>query len=194
MTVWSPAPSLSARRGTAAVAATFVVMNATAARAVEREHHLGVDLGGSTLVVSGKTSPDVGGSVGAHWAYGLGDAGNLMAEGAWSLVSVGETVTPKTPTTHPSWLGNLDAGVCYVFDVLRWVPYAGVLLGGYALSGGSLRGTKLEPGAAAALGVDYRFTPTLAGGIALREHFLWEAGTYPSFTQVFARFETTWGW
>jgi hypothetical protein len=190
-----------------AVAAALIAASALFARpvlAVEREQQLGVDFGGSMLIVSGKSSPDVGGVAGIHWTYGLSDALNLMAEADWSLVALNETQKASTTGTRPSWAANADVGIGYVFDVLRWVPYAGVLVGGYDLSGGTIPGTKFLLGVAIAIGCDYRFDRTLAVGIALRQHMLtdpstWAAGdiassTYPSFTQAFARLEYTWGW
>lgn len=178
------------------VAAALVVASAMIARpllAVEREHQLGVDLGGSMLVVSGKGTPDVGGTAGAHWTYGLSDAFNLMVEAEWSLLALRETEGAKLGT-RPSWAANADIGVGYVFDVLRWVPYAGVLVGGYDLSGGTIAGEKLLLGAAIAIGCDYRFGRTLVAGVALRQHMLTDTSTYPSFTQAFARVEYSWGW
>jgi hypothetical protein len=163
--------------------------------AVEREHQLGVDLGGSMLIVSDKGAPDVGGLAGVHWSYGLSDAFNLMAETHWSLLALNETPGgASAPRTRPSWAANADVGIGYVLDVLRWVPYGGVLVGGYDLSGGTISGTKLLVGAVIALGCDYRFGRTLAAGIALRQHMLTESSTYPSFTQAFARLEYTFGW
>jgi hypothetical protein len=175
-----------------AVAVTALGMTlASGAAAVEREHHVGVDVGGSVLVMNDKT--DVGGVVGGHWAYGLSDAFNLMAEGAWSLVSLGEKA--QRAGTHPSSVVNAGVGVGYVLDVLRWVPYAGLLAAGYALTGGTIGGVRVFPGATIALGLDYRFDRKWAAGFAFRQHMLLtEMSTYPSFTQLFARLEYTWGW
>ena len=79
--------------------------------------------------------------------------------------------------------------------MLTWVPYAGILVGGYGLSGGTIPGMKLLPGVEIALGLDYRARHRpLAVGVAVRQHFLSETDTYPSFTQLLARFEYVWGW
>ncbi len=165
------------------------------AGAVEREHHLGLDAGGAVLVVKDKSSADAGGGAGAHWTYGLSDAFNLMAEGAWSLVALDESVKgPTTPRTRPTSVTNIDLGVGYVLDVLRWVPYAGLLVGGYAFAGGTMKAARLLPGAALAVGLDYRLGRSWAAGLAVRQHVVTDASTYPSFTQVLARFEYTWGW
>lgn len=177
----------------AAVVVASTVAMAAPALAVEREQRVGVDLGGAMLVPQGNGTPEIGGSAGAHWAYGLTDAFNLMAEGAWSLVSLG-TRAAGSPRTLPAWIANADVGVAYVLDVLQWVPYAGLLFGGYAFAGGTIDGAKLLPGAAIALGLDYRIRPHFTVGVAVRQHFVSETNTYPSFTQAFARLEYTWGW
>jgi hypothetical protein len=176
-------------------AAGCVATLASPARAVEREHHVGVDLGASMLVVNDKSSPDLGPMVGAHWTYGLTDAFNLMAEGSWSLLALNEKIDGKTtPLTRPEWGATGDVGVAYVFDVLRWVPYAGLLVGGYALGGGTIQGTRVLAGAEIEVGLDYRFNRSLCAGVAARQHMLTDANTYPSFTQLFAQLEYTWGW
>ncbi|HEY4013312.1 MAG TPA: outer membrane beta-barrel protein [Polyangiaceae bacterium] len=178
----------------AAAAAVAGVAIASPAAAVERENHLGLDVGTAILGMSDKT--DVGGAFGAHWAYGLTDEFNLMAEGTFSLVSPGESIaSAATPRTRPATAANAGVGIAYVFDILRWVPYAGVLAEGYALMGGTLPNTTWIPGGAIAVGLDYRLDRTLAVGVAFRQHLLaTDTATYPSFTQVFARVEYTWGW
>jgi hypothetical protein len=172
---------LGAALGCAAIGATI----ANSAAAVEREHHLGIDLGGNTLVI-GASGADMGASIGAHWTYGLTDQFDLMLEGAWSVEALGH---------HAGSITNADAGVSYVLDVLQWVPYLGILVGGYELTGSEIGGPKLLPGGVLALGLDYRLNRELELGVAVREHMLLtEVSTYPSFVQVFARLEYTWGW
>jgi hypothetical protein len=168
---------------------------ASPARAVEHEHHLGADLGGAVLVVKDKGSSDIGGSLGVHYAYGLSDAFNLMIEGSYSLLALHQDLdSPKTPRTFPAQAGSAGVGLGYVFDVLQWVPYAGVLAGGTVFWGGTIDGATVLGDATVAIGLDYRVTTGTSVGIALRQHFLTDPTTYPSFTQAFARFETTWGW
>jgi hypothetical protein len=165
------------------------------AAAVEHEHSLGVDVGGNLLVIKDKSTNDLGATFMAHYTYGLSDAFNLMCEGGYSQVALGQTAdSPSTPHDYPSRIANLDVGLGYVFDVLTWVPYAGLLLGAYDLSGGTIQGTKLMAGVDIALGLDYRLTPTFTVGVAGRQHLMAEMSTYPSFTQLLARIETTWGW
>ncbi len=193
------------RRVAAALSLTTVAFASTAG-ALEREQQLGVDAGGSVLVINNKSTADFGGTLGGHYTYGLSDAFNFLAEGAFSLVALGQKADdPHHSQTYPAWVANADVGIAYIFDVLSWVPYAGLLFGAYDLSGGSIQGMKVLPGAAVALGLDYRWSPTLAFGVAIREHFLSaglferalsqpDTSTYPSFTQVLARAEYTWGW
>jgi hypothetical protein len=168
---------------------------APSAGAVEREHHVGVDTGGAMLLIADKSTPSVGAGVGAHWTYGLSDAFNLIVDGSWSLVAIGEKrLDANTPATRPATVTSLDAGIAYVLDVLRWVPWGGLMAGGYALGGGTISGTKFLPGIALALGLDYRISRSWAVGLSIRQHVLSNASTYPSFTQTFARIEYTWGW
>ena len=180
----------------AAGAVSLAIASASSsAGAVEREHHLGLDAGGGLLVIGNKSTKDLGGSLGAHYTYGLNDTFNLMVEASYSLVALDQTAdSKKTPSTYPAWLANADVGIGYVFDVLQWVPYAGLLVGGYGLSGGTIPGVKFLPGAAIALGLDYRLNPALSVGVAVRQHLVSETSTYPSFTQALARVEYTWGW
>jgi hypothetical protein len=195
MNLEPPPPSSLSRRAAALFAAIGVLTLAPSALAVERENHLGLDLGGSALVIADKSSPDIGPSFGAHWAYGLSDAFNLMVEGAWSVGSLRDKPGAGIPNDRPAWLANADVGIGYVFDVLQWVPYAGVLVGGEAMSGGSLTRGRFLPNAVFALGLDYRLSPRLAVGAALCQQFVAiDTSTYPSFTQAFGRIEYTWGW
>jgi hypothetical protein len=168
---------------------------APTARAVEHEHALGLDLGGALVIVHDKPAADIGPAFGAHWTYGLSDAFNLMVEGAWSLASPSDKPGPKTPATLPGWVGNADVGAAYVFDVIQWVPYAGLLAGATVLSGGSLEHPKVAPDLSLALGMDYRLQRQLTIGVGLRQHMLLlDTSAYPSFTQAFARVEYVWGW
>jgi hypothetical protein len=165
------------------------------AAAVEREHHVGIDAGYAMLVIGDKSTPDVGAGVGLHWTYGLSDAFNLMVEGSWSLLAIGEKAQDaSTPRTRPASITNADVGIAYVFDVLQWVPWVAVLGGGYAFTGGTIDGAKILPGAAVGLGLDYRLSRSWVVGGSARQHFFLQASRYPSFTQVFAQFEYTWGW
>ncbi len=121
---------------------------------------------------------------------------NLIAQTSWSLVALGEKAqSPTTPDTRPSHVTNADVGLAYVFDVLQWVPWVGALAGGYVFAGGTVPGAKVYPGAALGLGLDYRLSRSWVVGASAYQHmFPFQTSRYPSFTQLFARFEYTWGW
>jgi hypothetical protein len=175
------------------IAASLLLLLLSAPRlsqAVEREQHVGLDLGGAMLVSHAPTS--TGGALGAHWAYGLNDQFNLLAEATGSLLAL--KVGTDESHSRPGSLTNVDVGVAYVFDVLQWVPYAGLLVGGYGLAGGSIHGVHVLGGAAFALRLDYRPTRSWAFGISWRQHMMTEPSEYPSFTHLFLRAELTWGW
>jgi hypothetical protein len=185
------------KRGLALALGVACVVLAVPARAVEREHALGLDAGGAIFVVNDKSSPDIGGSFGLHYTYGLSDAFNLVADAGWSLVALNETLTDPTttPRTRPTNVTNANVGVAYVLDVLQWVPWGALEIGGYALQGGTIEGVKALPGAAVAVGLDYRLDRSWAIGVEAREHLLFtEMSTYPSFLQGLVRFQYVWGW
>jgi hypothetical protein len=160
------------------------------AGAVERENGLGADVGPAVLVIADKGSPDVGATVGLHYTYGLSDAFNFVASAGWSLVALDETTGPN----HPTSMTNVNAGVAYVLDVLQWVPWISLELGGYTMQGGTVAGVRLDAGAAVGLGLDYRLNRSWTVGVVVHQHFLLDMSTYPSFTQAVARFEYVWGW
>jgi hypothetical protein len=187
-------------------ALVVAVLCPAVAEAVEKQHHLGVDAGIAFLVVKKKDSPSVGGGFLAHYAYGITDQWQLALEGGYSIVSLGEQkdimVTDMTtmmkmtlPNNRPAHLLQGSAGVNYVFDVIRWVPYAGVYATAFGLLGGNLPSPKFVMGATVAAGLDYHITRLFTAGLAVRQHFPFSAmDDYPSFTQVMARAELVWGW
>lgn len=147
------------------------------------------------LKIDDKTTMSVGGYGAVHYAYGLSDAFNFMAEGGFALVALDEAKGDKIPTTRPASVSHAGAGVAYVLDVVQWVPYIGLLGTGYLFNGGSLDGAKAGFGGALALGLDYQFSRSIAGGVGLRQHFvLSDMSTYPSYTQALVRVEWMWGW
>lgn len=190
------------RRGLAAALA--VTLAPAAAGAVERQHHVGVDAGLAVLAVKNKDTPSFGAGFLAHWAYGLTDAWQIAAEGGWSLVSLGEQKDIQVdqsgqkvtlPNNRPGNLVQGSAGVNYVFDVLRWVPYAGIYATGFGLFGGNLEKPRFVMGGTLAVGLDYRVTRAFSAGVAVRQHFPFSSmDDYPSFTHVLLRAELVWGW
>src|SRR5947209_1369704 len=157
-------------------AALASLTSSPGARAVEREHHVGVDAGGMVLSIGDKSTPDVGAGAGLHYTYGLSDMFNLVVQTSWSLVALGETAqSASTPATRPSHVTSADVGVAYVFDVLQWVPWIGALAGGYLFAGGTIDGAKVYPGAALGLGLDYRLSRSWVVGASAYQHAFLEA-------------------
>jgi hypothetical protein len=163
------------------------------AHAFEHQHHLGIDGGVAFISIADKPTLSVGGGGGVHYTYGLSDAFNLLVEGAFSPVALQEDPEPKQ--NRPTMIENAGVGVAYVLDVVRWVPYFGLLASGFSLHGGSIApGVRLAVGATLAVGLDYQLTRHVALGLAVRQHFLFsDFSNYPSYTQIFLRAEYVWG-
>ena len=184
------------RHALAATVACCVIGAATReAAAIERQHHLGLDPSLAMLKVGDKSSVSAGVGIGAHYTYGINDQFNFMAEINGSVVAANQQQdSPETPRTRPAEVGYASAGVGYVIDILRWVPYIGLLAGGYRLSGGTLEKALLLPGLELAVGLDYQLSRHWAVGLAGRQHLMFtEASTYPSYTNVLLRLEYMWG-
>jgi hypothetical protein len=181
----------------AALAATLALAVAAprSAAAFEGQHHLGLGPGLGMLRIDDKSTMSIGGGAGIHYAYGLNDTFNLMAEGSSMVLALNQDQdTPTSPFTRPARIDGLGLGACYVIDILRYVPYVGLMGTGHMMSGGTLTGNKPLGGAALAVGLDYQFDRSWAAGVAIRQHFLLsEMSTYPSFTTAFLRVEHTWG-
>jgi hypothetical protein len=181
------------------VALLGVSLWAPPARAVERQHHIALTPG-LTLWKTADTAVAVGPSLGAMYSYGLSDQFNFLAEVKGSVLTLSREVidaekNPVVPTTRPTREASAAVGVSYVLDVLRWVPYAGLLVGGQAVSGGTLEKARILPVAQLALGLDYQMNRTLSFGFALRQSFMvTEMATYPSATHLFAKVELSWGY
>jgi opacity protein-like surface antigen len=165
------------------------------ARAVEGQHHVGLAPELAMLKVDDKSSLSVGAGGALHYTYGLTDTFNLMAEGGSAVVALDQRQdSPESPRTRPATVDRLGVGVGYVIDILRYVPYVGVLATGYRLAGGTLDKSLFVGGAALALGLDYQITRNWTVGVAARQAFmLTKMSTYPSFTTVGLRLEYTWG-
>ncbi len=169
------------------------------AHAFEKLHHLGGGVGPSILNVHNNGNA-LGLSAEGHYAYGLSDTFNFVVEGGATLFPMNEPAlkcaspcADKRPPM-PSLLGQLGVGAIYNLDVLKFVPYGGILVGGYSLSGGRIDGVNLAAGAQVLLGVDWHTSRSVAFGLGIRQHFiLTKFADYPSFSQVFLRAEYKWG-
>lgn len=189
--------ALSPRVAALALAtASSLTLAAGDAGAFEKQHHLGLSPGLAVLKVNNKSTASVGAGLSVHYAYGLTDQFNFLAEGGSHVVAADQQRdTADTPRTFPARVDHLGVGVGYVLDVLRWVPYFGVLGQGYLLSGGTLEGTVGAAGVAIAAGLDYQLGRHFAVGLAFRQHFIaTELSTYPTYTVGQLRAQYVWGY
>ena len=148
------------------------------ASAFERQWHAGVDFGYANLF-GGQGSAGFGG--GGHLVYGLSDAFNALLD---------VDVTRHASANANVWSGG--AGIAYTLDVARAVPYAGLLIGGYKLTGNL---SQFAPGVQIALGLDYQIERNWAIGFELRMHTIVAkdpVGTV-AYGTGFLRFEYLWG-
>jgi hypothetical protein len=181
----------------AALVLLAVETSTGAALAFEHQHHFGIDGGVAFISINQKPTLSVGGGGGLHYAYGLSDAFNLLVEGAFCPVALQELPNePKQLNNRPTMIENLGVGVAYTLDVVRWVPYVGLLASGFTMHGGSVD-IRVTAGLTVAVGIDYQLTrgpKHFALGLAVRQHFMFSDITnYPSYTQIFLRAEYVWG-
>jgi hypothetical protein len=175
-------------------AATLCV--STSAHAIEKQHHIGA-APSFALLKTADTAAAAGAGIGAFYTYGITDQINFLGELSGSLHTVDRTPVDEkvgVPKTRPTTAARASVGVAYVLDILRWVPYGGVLLSGAYLSGGTLAAPKIVPNVELALGLDYQFNRTTVVGLAVRQSFFVTVlPTYPSYTNFFLKFEYQWG-
>ncbi|MDI1443980.1 hypothetical protein [Polyangium sp. 6x1] len=170
---------------------------APAAEAYERQWHVGGGLGYS-LVLPGGSIPTTATSlhglgVALHGTYGLTDAFNL-------LVQVDGSFAPGAP---PVILAGGGVGVGYVLDVLRWVPWVGVMAGGYAVSAldpcgaaGETGCTSGRLGLSVPFGLDYQVSRSFTLGATGRYGVLLfgPKGGVDQMIGAFLRAEYVWGY
>lgn len=169
-----------------AVAACAVAMTlSTRAQAFERQWHAGVDLGYAAL--SWDDSLRSGFGAGVHGAYGLTDSFNLMLE-------LGASSHPISEQSAWVLALNTGVGVAYTLDIVSWVPYIGLLVGGYHFSGANAEKNDFRLGFQGALGIDYRPSRNWAVGMQLRYHTFATNFMHDHYITCMGRFEWTWGW
>jgi hypothetical protein len=177
-------------------AVALLVLGERDARAIERQHHLALSPTLAMLKVADKSTLSVGAGLSVDYTYGLSDQFNFVASvGENRVASNQRQDEPTSPRTRPADVQHATAGVAYVIDVLRFVPYAGAQLGAYRLSGGTLDSAVVAPGASLTLGLDYQLDRHWAVGIAGAQHLLLaKTSTYPSYTTLMLRVEVMWGY
>jgi len=143
----------------------------------------------SFLVQEGQVQPyekDLGWGVGAHGAYALSDMFDAELEllGTHNGSSLGTSTDVMAAT----------AGVAYKVDILRVVPYAG-LLGGYYHWGGA-PGPNGESGSAVGasfqIGADFLLTREVALSLDYRWHFSFKEEFYAPLRTLMLGAEYRW--
>lgn len=209
-----PAPRPPPRRALALVLALALALAlATAAapcHAFERQWHGGGGLGVGRFSRGDRSG--VGPVLDLGVTYGLNDQFNLFGELALGSFGVSapdppapdpNAPPPPAPPAGPGHYAYQSAvvGLAYTLDVLRWVPYGGLFVGGArvaagegfggALGGDAYKRVALDAGVAG--GLDYQLTRELALGAVARYHL---AFTQPSASLLSAglRVQYTWGY
>lgn len=158
---------------------------ASTSAAFERQWHAGLDAGLAGVSWNDEVRGGYGG--GLHLAYGLSDSYNVLVEVGASSHSV-YADRPALTVAH----GGL--GMAYTLDVIRWVPYMGLLVGGYRFDGAELQDADHRLGFQGALGLDYRPSRSWAVGVQLRYHTFAHDPLAAHYMTSFGRFELLWGW
>lgn len=187
---------LAVKRITVLAFAAALVFSSGSARAVERQHHLGLAPALGMLTVANKSTLSVGAGGALHYAYGLTDQWNLSVEASSVIVAANQKQDfPTAPRNRPASVDHAAVGLGYVIDILRWVPYLNAHGGLYRVAGGTLPEALWIPGLSLGLGLDYQLNRHFAVGVALREHFmLTKLADYASYTTGLLRFEYMWGY
>lgn len=136
------------------------VLAPSRASAFDNQWHAGVKGGLAFL-----DDRNVGPAAGLHGAYGLSDMFDAELE-----VTASRSTGDPGPATE---ILSASAGLAYKVDILRWIPYVGVL-GGYYYFGGA-PGPNGEsgstPGMSFQVGLDYLLSRDIALSLDFRPHF-----------------------
>lgn len=183
-------------------AVALVSLSALDARAVERQWQAGAGVGWAHVARGDFSGSSFGPSL--HLSYGLTDMFNVMVETSHVPVVLRGPLPSgeRGPLPRTFALQTATAGVAYTLDVVRLVPYVGVLVGGARMSAGqktlgAFRGTEgvdTRVDLVLALGADFHVTRELAVGVALRWHEMPGGDESQSSTQAFVRAGYVWGW
>lgn len=161
--------------------------------AAERQHHVAL---GPHVSAMNVRDHGVNLGVGAElsYTYGLTDQFNLLGQASHTVFGLGARDPAEAPQIRPGFHSRGAVGAAYVLDVLRWVPYGGVLVSGNALGGGTLGSAVFVPGAEVILGLDYQVSRSFVLGGGYRQSFLLtKLPDYPVHATLFAKLEWQWG-
>jgi hypothetical protein len=138
----------------------------------EGERAASVGAGWATFSIPGKkmgnmqppaVTPDIGGALGVTYEHAVSSDISLRGDLSGGLFYGGQT-KDQSPT---SYAVLFDAGVTFRFDVLKYVPYALIGIGGIASGGGPIDG-ELDPVLVIGGGLDYLASRDRSYGIEAR--------------------------
>ncbi|MDI1434662.1 hypothetical protein [Polyangium sorediatum] len=177
-----------------------ILAAAPAAEAYERQWHVGGGLGYSLVLpgLPGESIPTTATSLhgfGAalHGTYGLTDTFNLLVQVDGSFA----------PGATPVVLAGGSVGIGYVVDILRVVPWFGVMAGGYAVSALDPCGAAGETGCTSGrlgfslpVGIDYQVSRSFTVGVSGRYGvlLLGPKGGVDQMIGAYLRAEYVWGY
>jgi hypothetical protein len=125
-------------------------------------------------------APTAGGLAFVEFERGLSEALSWRVEASGGLYGGGGV----------SWSGSAALGIVYRFDVLKYVPYAALEVGGSYVGGGPVPEAVLDPVVLIAGGVDFLKSRTRSWGIEGRlSSFLGDTTLF----SLGARYTSRWG-
>lgn len=117
-------------------------------------------------------TPD-GAVIGVDYERGFSDAMSVRASGG-----IGAYVLDNDDM-GTSYSAHATVGLTYLFDVLKYVPYVNVGVGGIVLTGGPLEDTKLSALLELGVGLDILHSRTFSYGVQARlETFIQETAFF----------------
>jgi hypothetical protein len=163
-------------------AVAILALMAGSAGADEDDRSISVFGGYGTYAIPEHT-PD-GGVVGLDYERGFSDAMSLRASGGFGLYLLDDD------DMGPSYSGHATIGLTYLFDVLKYVPYVNVGVGGIVLAGGPVEDVRLDALLELGIGLDILHSRTFSYGVQARlETFIQET----SFFTAGVRATYRWG-
>jgi hypothetical protein len=175
------------------LAAAAVLVAERSASAYERQQHLGLTAGGAlSSTDNAGTSPGI--DFGLRYTYGLTDAFNFIADVSGMALTT-ETAPAKNVPPQPGVIATGGVGIAYIFDVTRWVPYAGALVGPAYLGGGLIQSPVWTFDAQVVAGLDYQVSRSWSVGGAYSQHLLaLKMSTYSELATLGLHVDYVWGW
>lgn len=135
--------------------------------ASEGDSALSISLGYGTYSIP-DYRPD-GGIIGLEYERGFSEALSFRVSGGGGLYHGDDQTT---------YSGHLVAGMTYLFDVIKYVPYASAGIGGIVIAGGE-DGSRLSALVELSVGLDILHSRRLSYGVQLRaETFIQETSSF----------------